>query len=311
MLYAITKLLQLCTTKAGAVIMVALLLVQGYFLIRVGQAELDPLRAKAADNVVDKTAEALAQNTGAGWSSKYVKVARLAADPNDELRGRLEVALEARTNCSIVRDTVFSDFRNQLFSKAARLGVLSVPRADAWKTPPIADLESALRLARETKADHVVFGTVDEFRREHENALAQVRIRVADAASASCVFDETFLAGTTPSVFADYTDTQNGSGIVGTGMKLVGWILFVALLPMATATFWQSLLEYESNLVNALCLVFLAGVATLAGWALLHFSKPAMWETVLLFLGFMLAFTWDLFVLNLLEQRRMNSKYAM
>ena len=88
-------------------------------------------------------------------------------------------------------------------------------------------------------------------------------------------------------------------------------ILFVALLPMATATFWQSLLEYESNLVNALCLVFLAGVATLAGWALLHFSKPAMWETVLLFLGFMLAFTWDLFVLNLLEQRRMNSKYAM
>ncbi len=311
MLYLITKLLQLCTTKAGAVIMVAVLLAQGYFLIRVGQPELDPLRAKAADNVVEKAAEAVAGSAGEGWSAKYVKVARLSADPNDELRGRLETALQARTNCSIVNDTVFSDFRNQLLSKAARLGVLSVPRADSWKSQPIAGLEEALTLARDTGADYVVFGAVEDFRKEQESAPTRLRLRVAEAATASCVFDEVFSAGTASAIFADYAGDGDGNGLTRTGLKFLGWALFVALLPMATASFWQSLLEYESNLLNALCLIFLASVATLLGWALLRFGRPTMWETVALFLGFMTAITWNLFVLNLLEQRRVSRKYAM
>ena len=57
--------------------------------------------------------------------------------------------------------------------------------------PPIADLESALRLARETKADHVVFGTVDEFRREQRTPWPRC-VFESLTRLASCVFDETF-----------------------------------------------------------------------------------------------------------------------
>ncbi|MFO7976950.1 MAG: hypothetical protein R6V12_20250 [Candidatus Hydrogenedentota bacterium] len=311
MLYLLTKLVHLCTTKVGAVIMIAALLLQGYLLIRVGPPELDPLRAKAADKVTDKAAEAVVRSLGDAWSAKYVKVARLTADHNDELRNRLETALHAHANCRIVRDTVFSDIRNQLFAKAARLGILSVPRADAYKTQPITGLNEALVLAQEADADFVIFGAVEEFRRENENAEARVRIRVAEAASAACVFDDVFSASTAASLFADYTANEEGGGFVQTGLKFLGWLLFVMLLPMATASFWRSLLEYESNLVNALCLLFLAGVAALVGWAMFGFGVPSVWETLVLFLGFMMAITWNLFVLNVLEHRRIHQKYAM
>lgn len=311
MVYLITKFFQLCGSKTGAWAMLALVLVQACFLIGAGQPELDPERARAADDAVEQMAAALAHHAGNRWAGKYVKVARLATDHNDAVRDRLEAAVQARTNCRLVKDTVFTSMYDAALAKAARLGVLSAPCADAWKTQPPADLDEALAVARDAQTGYLVFGSVEEFRRDNDGAQLRLRIRAADAASARCVFDETVRVKTPRAVFANCAGNKGAPKGIGVGVRIAGWLLFVVLLPLTTAFLWQTLLGHESNLVNALCLVALAGTATLAGWAMLRFGLPSVMEALVLLAAFVLAAAWDLYVLGLLEKRRVKLKYQM
>lgn len=311
MVYLMTRIFQFLGTKTGAWAMLVLLLVQGYFLIGTGQPELDPQRAQAADGAAGEMAAALAQYAGNGWAGKYVKVARLTRDPNDALRVRLETALQARTNCRLVEDTVFTSMYDGAIGRASRLGLVSAPRADGWKTQPPAGLEEALTLARDTQTDYLVFGSVEEFRRYDNGARLRLRVLVAEAASLQCVFDQTAVVETPRAVFADHAGGAGAEQGLGAGTKFAGWLLFVVLLPVATAFLWQTLLGYESNLINALCLAALAAAAPFAGWAMLRFGVPDLFEAVLLIAAFLVAVAWDLFVLGLLEERRAALKYQM
>jgi hypothetical protein len=101
-----------------------------------------------------------------------------------------------------------------------------------------------------------------------------------------------------------YASAGNDGGMLRAMWRLAGWLLFVLLLPVATAPFWLRLLDNESNADNAFALAFLTLVDAALAWGLLGFplTRWPMLVPVAFALG--IAAAWNFFALNLLETRR-------
>lgn len=303
MIIGLTHLIQFATSKYGIMILAAFLAVQGYLLIRPLQKPLDPARAQAADRVCERIVKALSDEAQDTWSAKYVKVARLAGDHGDHIRSRIEAALPARTNCRLVTDSVLAEMRDTIMAKAARLGIVKTATADRWKIRPVTGLNDALALSKSAGVEYVVYGAVEDFRALGEQTYARVSVALADAASGETVFQQSFEDGN-GDVFAAIDPDLMAGEAKRAGWRFVGWVLFVLLLPVCTGSFWVGLLERESNVTNALCLLFLTLLSTLLAWALMGFWMGTVWNWLTLALAFTAAVTWNLFVLSLLERNR-------
>lgn len=306
----LAKLVQLGASKYGIALLVLFLVVQGYLFIRPHTPELDPVRAQAADAVAADIAEALGTQADSAWSSKYVKVARLDGDQGDAIRTRIEAALQTRTNCKLVVDSVFAEVRDQVAAKLARLGAIKAATADRWKGQPIQTATDALALARRRGLDYVVYGAVEDFRVLHDQSFVKVAVRVAAAAAGSVVFERRFEEGDA-AVFAGVTTDALRADTTRAGWRLVGWLLFVILLPVCSASFWKGLLERESNLVNAVCLIVLTLIDGLLAWALMGFWLETIWLWLILVFGAVTATIYNLLILNILERNRERGKYAV
>lgn len=303
----ISKLIQLGSGKYGATVLVAFMALQGYLLIRPSTPPLDPARAATADALVESIAGHIGQEAGADWSGKYVHVARMPGDPNDAIRGRLEDAIGARTNCTVVTDSLFTELRDATAAKSARLGVVDQATADSWQTRPVGSLTEALEKAQATGLDYVVYGVIEDFRALEGRTFAKADIKVAAADQAALDMEKTFTQG-------DAADVAYASANIGRKnplWRLVVWLIAVLLLPIVTSGFWSTLLERESNAANAACLLFLTLVEALLTWTLMGFWLGTIWLKVLLALATAAGAAWNLFILNVLERNRVKNKYAM
>ncbi len=94
--------------------------------------------------------------------------------------------------------------------------------------------------------------------------------------------------------------------IVGTslGWRLVGWAVFVLLLPLVTAPLLFRALKRESNLVNALSLFTLTAVSAASLWLLLGFSGSTPAALCVGVLGFAGAGVYHYLVLEFFEDLR-------
>jgi hypothetical protein len=250
--------------------------------------------------VVKQVADALGALAGSGWSGKHVAVARLGGDEGDAIRSRIEAALPSRTNCKLVTDTMLQELRDGAAAKAARVGLATAATADAWKRAPVTTLEDAWKLGRDSGLDYVVFGAVEEFRVAGEETLLNLWVSVAEVASGAAIFHGRFPNDAGAHIGGAFSIQD----VRRVGLRGVVWGLFALLLPMATWSFWTSLLDRESNLMNAVCLGFLTLVDTVLAWALMGFPVAASSLSLVPALAFGLAGLWNFFVLNLLEHRR-------
>jgi len=301
------RLISLATSRLALVALVGFLLIQGYLVIRPATPTLDPKRAQASERVAQQVADALGALAGSSWSGKHVAVARLGGDEGDAIRNRLEAALPSRTNSKLVTDTMLQELRDAAAAKAARIGLATAATTDRWKRAPVTTLEDALKLGRDSGLDYVVFGAADEFRVAGEKTLLNLWVSVAQVASGAAIFHGRFPndAGAPVDAAGSRQDVRR------IGLPIVVWGLFALLLPMATWSFWTSLLDRESNLMNVLCLGFMTVVDTMLAWALMGFPMGMSSRSLVLPLAFGLAGLWNFFILNVLERRRKERRFEL
>lgn len=303
-------LLRLGTSKYGVIVLVLFLIAQGYLLIQLHPTALDPVRADAADRLADEVVAAIGDHVQSGWSSRYVKVARLAGDPGDQIRRRIEKALPARTNCKLVKDSVLAQLRDEATARAGRLGVVDRAKADAWQGEAADSFEDALGIGRDKKLDYVLYGRVSDFRAQGKDAYVKLAVGVADIANAAVLFERTFERGEGKAIGPP---SQGGDRPEHGGVRLrvFGWVLFALLLPICSASFWINLLDRESSAVNAACVAALTLVDVLLAWALMGFGLGSVLSGLILLVGAALAAAYNLFILNVLERNRVNAKFQV
>ncbi len=302
------RLLSVRAGKYGIALLAAAVLIQGYFLIRSREPALDPARAAAADRLTNAAAESLGGNAGGAWGAKYVRVARLVGDQGDHIRSRLETALPARTHCRLVTDSVLAEFRDDVATKAAHLGAVNAATADEWKGNAVTSLDDALALGRNSGIDYVVYGEVLDFTALENKARARVNLHVADVTAGAGIFTKTFEEGY-GGVLDDLLAGPVAEGDSHAGLLFIGWLLFVMLLPLCSASFWTNLLDRESNAVNALCLIALTILGLLCSWTFMGFAAGTAWPRMGLALAVVVAGVYNLFILNILERHRTGRKF--
>ena len=299
---------RLATSKVSVILIVIFLAVQGYLLIRPRTAPLDPVRAHAADRIAEQVVEALGEFAGKGWSGRYVNVAPFFQDQGDQIRSRIESALRSRTNCRLVTDTILAQIREEALNKASRLGIVKQVSADGWKAQPLSTLSQALALAEKAGVDFVVYGSIDDFRSLHDKVFLKMTVRVVDAENRVATFEQQFIEGS-EAVFADIPSSAFVVENRRFGARMMTWVLFVLLLPLITASFWRILLQQESNVLNICCLLFLSSLDVLLAWGLMGFWLHTIWYKISLLIGFLASTTWNLFILNLVERNRLQTKF--
>lgn len=311
-MFAIGKLIGYIGEKAGKLgllIIVAVLAVQGYMLIRPRSSDLDAARGKAADRLTAQVADILATQQAVDWTSRYVRVARLAGDYEDHVRQRFEKVLPARTNCRMVSDTLLDELRDQIAAKAARLGILSEPRADSWKLPAVRTLDEALAFGEHYECDYVLYGEVHDFRSLGERVFLKMDVAVADVAQGARVFQQAVEAGD-PEIMADVSMAALQGENQRAGLRLGLWLVFTLLLPVCTWSLWRVQLERESRVVNGLCLAALTLLPAALAWGLMGFSAATALEWLTLALALGLAGCWNLYILSVIERRRVEERFG-
>lgn len=298
---------RMATSRAGLALIAGFLLLQAWWLIRPDVPPLDPARAAAADRVAEDIAEALGEANAGAWAGRYVAVAPLAGDDTGYLRARLEEVLHAHANCRVITDTVFTEIRGEAAAKAARLGVVSRPRADRWKPAPVIRLTESLGYGRARGADFVVYGAVPEFRLGGAGVALTADVAVADVGAGGLAFRQRFTDGG-PAAFASF---MPGDENARAGRWLMGWLLFVALLPLATGGIWRNVLANESARANLAALLFLTALDGLLAWALLGFSLHTVWLKGLFGIACLAALAWNLTVLAWYERARAEAAYSV
>ncbi len=311
-MFAIGRLIGYIGEKAGRLgllVILCMVAVQGYMLIRPRSAQLDSARGKAADRLTTQVADVLATQPEMDWTARYVRVARLAGDYEDHVRMRFEQILPVRMNCRIVTDTLLDELRDQIAAKAARLGVLSEPRADSWKLPSVQTLEEALAFGESYDCDFVVYGEVHDFRSLGDRVFLKMDVAVADVTQGACVFQQAVEAGD-PAIMADVGMTALQGENQRAGLRLGLWLAFTLLLPVCTWKLWRMQLERESRAVNGLCLAVLTMLPGTLAWGLMGFSAATVLEWLTLALAFALAMSWNLYILSVIERRRVEERFG-
>jgi len=306
----VSKLAKLATGRYGALILVGFLAIQAYLLIRPSTPPLDAPRAEVADDVARQVADALGTLARDTWAAKYVRVARFEGDQNDQVRMRIEDELPARTNCRLVKDSMLAEIRDRLAQKAGRFGLVTAVTADNLQGQPVGSLRDAVELAQRRRFDYVVYGRVEDFRVELGRAYLRVTLEVADAAARNNVFSATYESGDGTIYASAPTDILRADTRL-TALRLLGWLMFVVLLPIGTGWFWKNLLDRESNFVNVLCLLFLTAIDSLLAWALMGLWLGTVWLWLILLGGIFLSGSYNFFILNVLERSREEAKYAV
>lgn len=278
-------------------------------LFHLGEMPLDPVRTQAAEQTGTQAAEALAACIGDAWSSKYIKVGRLLGDPGDHIRDEIARALPTRTNCKIIEDTLLARGWDAAMASLARIGVVTWATADSWRGKAVWLHHDAFSLLKRVKADAVVYGKVDDFRTAGFNVQLKMHLFAVDQSSDRPIFDQRFTAGG-DRVLADAVPQALDDGLNHAMLRFVGWMLFVLLLPLLTSVFWKAAFEYESNLLNLAALLFLTLADALFTWTLLGFHLDTVWYKTLLGMAALAAVTWNLFALNILEDRRSEAQYG-
>ena len=308
--FVLGKVVSLGTTRIGIVLMTAVLAIQGYLIIQPNRAPLDPVRADASDQVTNQVVDVLGTLAGNTWTDRYVKVAKLRGDYEDRIRSNIEKALQVRTNCKLVADTMLSELRDEAAAKAARIGLVKPTTADAWKTVPAATFEDALNLAKNSGLDFVIYGNISDFRAIGSRTYLSLSLGVVDVAAGKAVLQKNFQEGDTVS-FADLSSAAQTMEQKSPRLRVAGWVLFILLAPLCTARLWTNLLDRESRMVNAASLLFLTAADALIAWALMGFRLGSVWRGTILFCALGIAGIWNLFILGAIERRRAENKFSM
>lgn len=187
-------------------------------------------------------------------------------DPTDHFTQALRGTLE-RSGIIDLRDRTVQDKARDLLN---------------LRHPAYAEMDAALARGRTLKVQGVLFGKVHNFESLPGGSKINVEVTLAEVATGREVFSRTYVHTGPISVSA--AQFQEASRSFPWLQRLLGWSLFILLLPVFSFTFIRTMMRKGANRTNALVLAAYTLPGALLGW-LLFSAVLTHWLPVLAFIA--------------------------
>lgn len=252
------SLLNKITGKVGSVVFIGALCWMGWqYLGPVKPAVSEP-RKQAAVGAMPQVLEDLRANRG---DIKTLRLVHLDGDPSDFITTTLRDKLDL--------SGLFTLDDRSLRTKLEMLLNLPVPSA--------ASLDQALAQAAGSKAQAVLFGTVNRFEEGRDGAVLDMELALATRPEGRVVWTQRYnnreRAGMPLAVRAAEAAPAGGGPFL---LRLMGWLVFALLLPVFSVQFLRTMLRRQDNRVTAAMLALYTGVDALMAVLFLT-GLPASW----------------------------------
>lgn len=238
---------------------------QGWGVVRPKPWPTDDLQRAAIEDVCWQAAEAVPTELP---GIKDLAVMRLAGyDHDGYITARLAECLHRIGRYPVLHETLSGNIKKEL-------GVGEVPVATATE---------AVAAAKSLGVAGVVFGRVEENRRDRDSASVRVDLKVARIDTGEQVFARSLTARQPPPA-TTASEGVSASGILSGIRPFAVWAVIMLLLPILLVPIIRQMLEKESNTVNLALLLALTLVDVLVACLLLG-NPLAGWIPGLLLLG--------------------------
>ncbi|MCL4205628.1 MAG: hypothetical protein KJ000_24365 [Pirellulaceae bacterium] len=154
---------------------------------------------------------------------------------------------------------------------------------------PVADAESALRIARNAGAEVALFGRVERLELHDQRAEVTFRLEAVEVESERSLLADTF--SSTPPAAHRGSSSPSWPWWLGILAVAVVW-------PPLTVPVMARVLRRESNLATLLTIVAITAVPAAIAWPVFFGADTSVWRVILFTLGLLLTAFWSALVMS-------------
>lgn len=259
------KILIKFITNLGSLVLICTMIWLGWKYLGPVKPPVSDIRRQAAMKIMPQVVEDIRKNRG---DIKTARFLHLANDPSDFVTSSLRQRLELAGTLDLGDRT--------LETKAETLLNLPIPVAG--------DLSQALEMAKNSKAQAVLFGTVNNFEEVQGGAVLNMELTLATLPEGRIVWTQRYASREASGILPKMELPASLAGEHSFFSRLFCWVLLVLLLPIFSIQFLRMMLRKKSNAANASMLALYTTLDALLA-ALLLTGSPSTWPVLLIFFG--------------------------
>jgi hypothetical protein len=159
---------------------------------------------------------------------------------------------------------------------------------------PVTTFDKALTLGKRMGVPYALFGNIGTFASDETSAHIRLELRLVNVSEEKAVHSD--VVEIQPSV------VRTRIWAVPVLWRILGWILFAALFPLAVMPVTRRIIAKESNMTNLLMLLSYTLITFAAALALTGFYIRAVWTIIFLLAALFLSGFYNLWVANQVER---------
>jgi hypothetical protein len=243
--------------RIGWIGLVGYMIVQSYYFMVPGPRELDTVRKKIAQSLVEKVVYAF---PSLGLNKKCL-VLPLENDPNGEITELLRETLASTGKMTVPSRSIMEKIFKEL----------------KLEIQGMTDLEEAYNIGQSAKVDLVLTGQIPKLEQDQHTASGSIDIQLLDISSNTVVFAQTFEHSISKSVLSpSYVKARiQDSAIWG---RVFSWLVICLFLPWALISLVKRILEQESNVYNVSMLAGITLIDVVVALSLMGFEITSFWS---------------------------------
>jgi hypothetical protein len=236
----------------------------GFQFLEAPQDTLGPMQRSLADKVCARAVQDLPKTT----ETRSLAVLNLGGDSGNYVTGLLRRKIAASGQYQVLDESFFGKLLQEFGKQEAAVTKLS----------------DAVAIARQLGVDLVLFGEVPSLQSGAGTGSMKLELRMAERVSGQAVYARSFgeeVGGNL--ILSSYWRTRVADSSIG--WRILIWVLFTLLLPIAAIPLIRRLVSEESNLANLLLLLGMTIVDMFVAILLTGFWIPTIWTAVVLILA--------------------------
>ena len=239
------------------------------------------------DSILDAIATRIKAQMPRAFVGKPIIIADLGGDPNESITNGIRNRLAAEHAASVVPQ----DFLERVL------------RQIGLAAKPVTRLDDAVRVARETGADGVLFGEVVDQSFGPRAAHLKLDLRWADKSTGQAVYlpPVEAQAGGSP-MSASYWSARMEAAPIWP--RILIWLAVTILLPLIASPLIRRLTAEQSNAINFAVLAVVTTLDVALAFVLLGFSVSAALPALLLLAAFAGAVYYNTFAVTAIDEYR-------
>jgi len=248
-----------------------------YQLAKPVKPNLDQLRLEIAEQACWSIIDSLPKDIR---PVENTVVLRFAGDKTRYVTSKLEDLIERTGKVSLMDKGFFDKVLRELKIEDKEVGTF----------------DKALEIGKKSGADYVIFGDIEKYISDRENARLKMNVRMIDIAKEKVIMAN--VIDLQPSFVTAKVTT------ISPWSRVLFWLLFTIFMPLIFIKLVRHVLSMESNAANFTLVLSFTAVSFFLALILAGFDLSSLWIGLLLLAGLITSVAYNYWICNYIEELR-------